>query len=369
MSSICHLTSVHERFDVRIFLKECRSLATRHAVTLVVADGLGNEKRDGVTIFDVGKPTNRWSRVLRTTRHMLNAALALEANLYHIHDPELLWAGLALKRRGKRVIFDAHEDLPAQIMSKPYLSSLLRPTISSIAAVLERAMCRRIDGIVAATPYIRDKFLRMGVRTIDINNYPLLGELQSHASWSAKQAEVCYVGGIAASRGILEIVRAMAVTKSKVRLNLAGKVAGESIEASLRAEPAWQLVNEHGFVNRDKIRDILTRSVAGLVTLHPLINYIDSLPIKMFEYMSAGIPVIASDFPLWREILIGNDCGILVDPMDPTAISVAIDSLVGDRALARRLGENGAKAVLERYNWTIEEKKLFQFYSEIGIAP
>jgi glycosyltransferase involved in cell wall biosynthesis len=136
----------------------------------------------------------------------------------------------------------------------------------------------------------------------------------------------------------------------------------------LRAEPGWRQVNEYGFVGRIEMRDILARSVAGVVTFLPEPNHIFAQPNKMFEYMSAGIPVIASDFPLWREIVAGNECGLLVDPQDPASIATAIDALVGDRALARRLGENGRRAVLERYNWSAEEKKLVDFYAEVGVS-
>jgi glycosyltransferase involved in cell wall biosynthesis len=365
---IAHLTSAHPRFDTRIFFKECRSLAkSGRKVVLIVADGLGDGARDGVAILDVGKRRGRFARITTTVRRMLARAVAIDADAYHIHDPELVPAGLALKRRGKAVIFDAHEDLPAQIMGKAYLPKASRSVIAAGMAVLERFACRRLDGVIAATPFIRDKFRAMGIRSVDVNNYPMLGELESEAGWAAKRDEICYIGNISAIRGNLEIVKAMRLVANETRLNLAGRMEGVAIAAAMRAEAGWTRVKPLGFLDRDGVRDVLTRSVAGLVTLHPVVNYLDSLPVKMFEYMSAGIPVIASDFPLWREIVAGNDCGILVDPLDPAAIAAAIDRLVGDRALAQRLGANGRRAVLERYNWAIEEQKLFEFYAETGI--
>ncbi len=94
-------------------------------------------------------------------------------------------------------------------------------------------------------------------------------------------------------------------------------------------------------------------------------NHVDAQPNKMFEYMSAGIPVIASDFPLWREIIEGCGCGICVDPLDPKKIAEAIDYLVDNPEIARRMGENGRKAVYDRYNWDVEEKKLLALYDSL----
>jgi glycosyltransferase involved in cell wall biosynthesis len=107
--------------------------------------------------------------------------------------------------------------------------------------------------------------------------------------------------------------------------------------------------------------------MAGLVTLHPTPAYLDSLPVKMFEYMSAGLPVIASDFPLWREIIEGNDCGLCIDPLDPAAIAAAIDALVSNPARAEQMGRNGRAAVEQHFNWANEERKLLQLYEDILI--
>lgn len=367
---VAHLTSAHPHHDARIFVKICRSLAASgYDVSYVVADGTGEDKRDDVHILDVGKPSGRLDRMVGATRRVLARAIELDADIYHLHDPELLPAGLLLRRRGKRVIFDAHEDLPRQILSKHYLHPLVRRPLSAVVERFERFACRRLTHVVAATPVIRDKFIAMGIAATDINNFPLPGELESEVAWSDKDDRVCYAGGITAIRGIRQVVAAMALCRSGARLDLAGGFGEEGVRAEVEASPGWARVDALGFLSRPQVRDVLGRSVAGIVTFLPEPNHIDAQPNKMFEYMSAGLPVIASSFPLWREIIEGNECGICVDPLDPAAIAAAIDRLVENPDLARRMGENGRAAVHRRYNWSIEERKLLDLYEELLSRP
>lgn len=366
---IAHLTSVHPRYDTRIFLKQCRSLAgAGYDASLVVADGNGDETKDRVKIYDVGRSKGRVDRMTRTVRRVLAKAKELDADIYHLHDPELIPIGLILKRMGKKVIFDSHEDLPKQLLGKHYLNRPAKMFLSKSVSLFEGFACRRFDAVIAATPFIRDKFAEINSNTIDINNFPMLGELASEQiDWSSKQSQICYVGGIGTIRGIREMVRAMEFVATDVRLQLGGTFSEKSVENEVKEYPGWNKVDELGWLDRAGVRDVFKRSMAGLVTLRPIINYIDALPVKMFEYMSAGIPVIASDFPLWREIVEGNDCGVCVDPLNPEEIAGAIDIIMNNPDRAEQMGRNGQKAVQEKYNWGIEEKKLLGLYERLLI--
>ena len=342
-------------------------------VSLVVADGLGDEIVGGVCIFDVGRAPGRLGRVWQSVGRVFRKAEELDADIYQLHDPELLPVGLKLRKAGKIVIFDSHEDFPRQILTKHYLLAPIRHTLSKLAELYERVAAPKLSGIIGATPLIQKKFERLNSRSVAVRNYPLVEELRFEERTQTMRQAVCYIGSMSVARGIIEICDAINLSRSGARLLLAGDLSpDEALRSSVLSAAAAGRIEALGFLDRAGVRGVLQRSVAGLVTLHPTASYVDSLPIKLFEYMSAGIPVIASNFPLWADIVNSTECGLLVNPRDSRQIAHAIDWMVSNPDEARRMGLNGQKAVADRYNWASEERRLLAFYKDLlqaGTSP
>lgn len=363
MIKVCILTSVHPVFDTRIFYKEAKSLAKAGYDVSLVAQHDKEETVDGIRIIPLPKPKNRLKRMTMTVWMAYRKALKVNADIYHFHDPELIPIGLLLKLCGKSVIYDVHEDVPRHNLSKSYIPAAFRKPISTMIEIMEAFSARRFDGVVTATPFINRRFSELGATAINVNNYPLVSELYTtEDQWKNKEKIVCYVGGIAKIRGAFGMLDA--IGKTKYRLLLAGNINPDA-EKSLKQLPGWPQVEALGFVDREGVRATIGRSMGGLVIFHPGPNHINAQPTKMFEYMSAGIPVIASNFPLWQEIIEGTECGICVDPLNPEEIADAIRWIIEHPIEAQEMGEKGRQAVLDKYNWVQESQKLLRLYAEL----
>lgn len=364
---VVHLTTVHPHYDVRIFHKQAKSLAQAGYDVTLIAQHDKNEVIDGVRIIALPRPRNRFVRIFGLAWRVFWLALRERADIYHFHDPELICVGILLRIQRKRVLYDVHEDVPRQILSKHWIPLRLRRPVSEVAGLAEKVAAWALNGIVAATPAIAARFPAR--KTVNVQNFPILGELavSQPIPYDRRPPDLAYVGGIADIRGAKEMIQAMELLPGNLnaRLFMAGSFSPPALEQELRSLPDWSQVEFLGWQSRSQVADLLGRVRAGLVVLRPVINYIDSYPVKLFEYMSAGIPIVASDFPLWREIVTGNGCGLVVNPLDPQAIAGAVLWLLRHPEEAEAMGKRGQQAVWERYNWAVEAKKLLAFYEKV----
>jgi glycosyltransferase involved in cell wall biosynthesis len=365
---IAVLTSVHSPFDIRIFHKQCKSLARAgHEVTLISRHDR-DEVVDGVRIKGIGGGrAHRLQRATRIVWQLYREAVRLDAAAYHLHDPELIPIGLLLRKRGKHVIYDAHEDLASTIPDKEYLPRRLDTPIAWVSGRLEREAARHFSAVVTATPAIGELFRPVNARTVVVQNFAILDEWDASAQlpWSIRPQLAAYAGGMNWGRGLRQMVEAMGFVPAHLgaRLALAGAYSPPQLQTAAAALPGWKHVDDLGVLTRAGVVALLGRARAGLLVYQPEPFNIVAGPNKLFEYMAAGMPIVASDFPLWRRIVDQERCGVMVDPTDPRAIGEAIGMLLSDRAEAEAMGRRGRQAAERQYSWEVEERKLLALYA------
>ena len=363
---VIHLSTVHQAFDTRIFHKECKSLYdSGYDVSLVVPHER-DEVKENIKILSVQSSSNKFERMFVTSMRVFKRCLEAKGEIYHFHDSELIFVGLLLKLSGKKVIYDAHEDLPNQLIVKKWLHPIVRFPISKLAAAVEWVASRTyLDAVVTVTDKIAARFPKNS--TILVQNFPRIYELSAdHANdYKLRKNNFCFVGSLKKNYGIKEMIQALELLNGEAHLFLGGKFQYDSYRNELESMDGWKHVTFLGWVDRHEYKNILSKSIGGIVVCLPEPNIIEAQPNKLFEYMSASIPVVASDFPRWRNFVDGNKCGYLVDPANPSGIAGALKKIIANSALSERMGQLGRKAVLEKYNWDNENKVLQKLYARL----
>lgn len=365
------VTSAHPVFDVRIFHKEIKSLQNAGYAVSLIAQHHKKEIIDGLYIEGITPVKNRFLRFFWVMPKMTIAAFRQGADVYHFHDPDLLITGLLLKifTRAK-VIYDVHEDVPRQILSKEWLPCSTRKLVSVTFNYIEKKIAKTFDAVIAVAPSVAIQFKQKKV--ICVANYPKL----EHFRPLMEEAErlprssvflAIYAGGMERIRGLKEIVNSFGLLDEEpnIKLILAGPFSDKKFEKELQILKGWKKTEYLGFLAiNDTYKKMMAANV-GLICFLPEPNHINAKPNKMFEYMAAGLPVIASNFHLWKEIIEDGECGICINPKDPSDIANAIKFLANNPGKANTMGKNGRMAVKNKYNWAVEEKKLLFLYANL----
>lgn len=372
---VCHVTSAHARDDTRIFQKECKSLNNAgYQVYLLVNDALPSEKVAGVNIISTGiQPKNRAERFVKTKKKMLRLALGIDAQIYQFHDPDLIGFALKLKKKKPniKIIFDSHEDIPAQILKKEWIPSMLRGLLSKGFEKYQNSTLKKFDYLIGVTPHLVKKLKKINNRIEMVTNYPLL-EKEMEKAMEGKEKPLksnhmlCFAGGISKQWNHHRILQAL--EKVNVKYVLCGSGEEEYIE-ELKKYSTWNRVSYKGRIPFEEVKKIYQEAQIGMALLaySPNTDYKQGTlgNTKIFEYMQAGLPVICTDFALWKAIVEKNRCGICVNPADLKAIREAIGYLSNNPEACKAMGQNGKKLVEKKLNWDSQFFKLLKVYNEV----
>ena len=359
---ICMLSSVHSADDIRIVEKEARSLARfGHSVT-VVARAPAPRDRGNIEfkVLELRSVT-RWRRPFVIGRASAALALSTKPDAVQFHDPELIPVALMLKKRGCKVVYDVHEDVPADIHSKQWIPTWMRPVAARGAELVEQLTASRFDAIVAATPAIASRFRGYGARVSLVRNSVRLNEFIEPTISTRRRRQAVYVGRITFDRGLATMVETCAM--ARLPLVLAGSIGAE--ESNWLKKSSGDVLYK-GRLGRSEIAALLNESLIGLNLLLPEPNYLYSLPTKLFEYMAAGLAVLTSDLPISRQIVEAAGCGFVVSLRDCAVVVEKLSMLAANPQHAMELGLAGRAAVGRDYNWERDAANLNDLYGEMS---
>ncbi len=359
-------STVRPATHVCMFHKEARSLARAGCDVVVMASHRRAEVVDGVHIKPLRAPSSRFRRILFSTT-ILPRMLREHADIYHFHDPELIFSGLLLRLLGKEAIYESHEDFPKDILGKPYLPRWARPIISGLARLFESAVAPFLSAVIVpseeCSPHIASKVI--------LHNYPPLEYIPSDAKSKRRQAPispfVVHCGTITRMRGAREMLESVAMVagRTHIRLRLLGPVEDEGLRSEILSYEKRGLVEYLGEVPHRDVFEHCSGATAGLLLYHPAPMHDVLCPLKLFELMACEVPAIAPDSPLFRKLVRDQGCGLVVDPLNVPQIADAIIYLLEHPREAEGMGRRGRKLAEEKYNWESESKKLLLLYERL----
>ncbi len=293
---------------------------------------------------------------------------SLKPDLIHCHDFDTLPAGLFWGRfHHLPVIYDAHEYYADLV--KPRLHGIFGFVLYQFIRNAELLSARLASGVITVDEKLGAVYRRLNQKVLIVGHYPALKNFQEAAQvFTRNELKLIYIGRVSTDRGLqiyLQILRLLRQAGVPARLLLAGAFTPSSEEDSFKrsAQGIEKYVDWMGWVDYDRIPDILKSVDVGLVILKPEPRYVAALPVKLFEYMAAGLPVVASDFPEIAKIVQGTSCGALVDPeKNPDLIAEIIMEWWKNPEIPRALGNNGFQAASQKFHWENISDQIDGFY-------
>lgn len=378
---VCVFTSAHPATDTRVYGKEIKSLLKGGFSILYYtnqsglknnnsnAGGIVHHPRLKVIYYSGFNIEKRLGRFLRS--FLMYFRISKKCSVYHFHDPDLIFCGALLKMTGKKVIYDVHENYVDSISEKPYLSVFMQKLLSFLYRSAENLLCRQYDMIIAATPSIKSSYDARGFKNVHIiYNYPYQQELISKDPFdgSKQRNTFIYVGGITRIRGITNLVNALEIAnvRESINLVLGGPVFPASYQKELESLNGWKYVEYLGPLSRSGMAQEFNKAMCGICLFLPLKNHVEAMPNKIFEYMSAGLPVLCSNFDLWEKLVARNKVGYICDPEDINSIAEALVNIARlDQEELDIKGRTGIELIRTKYCWEKEDKKLLELYQRL----
>jgi glycosyltransferase involved in cell wall biosynthesis len=369
---ICHISTVHPLDDVRVFYRECCSLAeTGYEVHLIIQA----EKpfvKERVHIHPVWSAKSRILRMLFMPWVAMIKALRTKASIYHYHDPELILMGFVLRWIfGKKVVFDIHESVPRQIMSKFYLPGFSRKCVSVCYKLSERIFMAGQSLIIANKNCIED----YPGNSYLVQNYPLLDSgteaIRKKGAGKVEPPLLAYLGGVTEIRGSLvyaELAYELAKRGNNFKMLIIGPYSadeGEKLKSKVNELGVQKYVEITGRMNWPEAMEKVSRASIGLCLLLPIPNYVTCLATKILEYMMLGTPVLASDFDCWRDFVEGERAGMMTDPTKIDEVVDVCEQMLSKPDELAAMGKRGMEAVRSKYNWSTEFKELLRCYNDL----
>lgn len=367
---VIHITTAHPRDDVRIKVKFANSWAALGPAELIVCDGLPDEMIDGVQVRGLSKRDSRLARMLFAPFDCLRL---LRRNndrcVVHLHDPELLLAALFMRIAGYMVVFDLHEDLIDQVISKPYLKRHVAKIIYLATRLIYPLLLRTANAHIAATSAISESYSRRLGRDIPVvYNYVMRSETRDPRSYVPETKTLVYSGAINEIRGIWRMLAIGEALPQGWRLVLCGRFRTDALWQKCQNHPGWARIDYRGHLARTEVRQTYSQAACGLVLFDKQPNHMESLPNKLFEYMGNSLPCVTTDIPRWQELVEGNDVGICVPSENDARMLEQINAYLADPQRRARQAHNGASLVRAKYTWEPEFEKYSAFIRTLSPA-